>query len=68
MERIKGWVAAVRIYLREVLGELNKVTWPSRERVVKLTGVVVGMVALVAAFLYLIDVPLAFAMQELFNR
>jgi len=58
MERIKAFFAGIRAYLRDVVGELRKVVWPSRERVVKATGVVVAMVALVAGFLYIWDLGL----------
>ena len=58
MERIKAFFEGIRTYLREVVGELRKVVWPSRERVIKATGIVVAMVALVAGFLYIWDLGL----------
>lgn len=68
MDRFKAVFTATRTYLREVLGELNKVVWPSRERTLKLTGVVVAMVAVIAGYLYLLDLPLGLAMAELFGH
>lgn len=68
MERFKAFIEATRTFVREVVGELRKVVWPSRERIVKLTGVVVTMVAIVAGFLYLWDLGLGAAMSFLFKR
>lgn len=68
MDRIKAVFSATRTYLREVLGELSKVVWPSRARTLKLTGVVVAMVALIAGYLFILDLPLGLAMAELFGH
>lgn len=65
MERIKALFEAVRTYLREVLSEMRKVTWPSRDRTVKLTGIVVAMVVLIAAFLFVWDTVLGVGAQKL---
>lgn len=42
-------------FLREVKGELKKVTWPTRKQVMVSTGVVVILVAVAATFLGLVD-------------
>lgn len=68
MERFKARIEATLTFLREVVGELRKVVWPSRDRVVKLTGVVVAMVMVVAGFLYLWDLGLGSLMAFLFKR
>lgn len=65
MERVKAFFEGIRTYLREVVGELRKVVWPSRERVIKATGIVVAMVALVAGFLYLWDLGIGALMELL---
>ena len=67
MERIKAFFAGIRTYLRDVVGELRKVVWPSRERVIKATAVVVTMVALVAGFLFIWDLGLEWLMELLFS-
>ncbi|MBP2020156.1 preprotein translocase SecE subunit [Symbiobacterium terraclitae] len=67
MERLNAFFAGIRTYLREVVGELRKVVWPTRERVVKATGIVVAMVAFVAGFLYLWDLGLDLLMGLLFG-
>jgi len=67
MERIKAFFEGTRTFLREVVGELRKVIWPDRERVVKATGVVVAMVAVVAGFLYVLDLGMETVMGLLFG-
>ncbi|MBF2735619.1 MAG: preprotein translocase subunit SecE [Betaproteobacteria bacterium AqS2] len=47
------------VYARESLGELRKVVWPQREEVLKMSGVVIVFVTLVAIFLYLVDALLS---------
>jgi preprotein translocase SecE subunit len=64
MERIK----ALRDYLREVAGELGKVVWPGRDRTLKLTGVVVAMVAVVAGYLVLADYPMYLAIEKIIAK
>lgn len=39
------------IFLKEVRDELNKVTWPTKDEVVRLTAVVIIVSALVGLFL-----------------
>jgi preprotein translocase subunit SecE len=67
MEQAKPRLGAVT-YLREVVTELKKVVWPTRSRVIRLTGVVVTMVTLIAFFLFLVDYPLSILMQKVFLR
>ena len=42
-------------FLKDVRLELKKVSWPDRQKTVKLTGVVILMSVLIAAFLGLLD-------------
>lgn len=42
-------------YLRETRGELRKVTWPTRQESTRLTGIVIGVTLVFAAFLWLVD-------------
>ena len=39
------------VFFKEVRSELAKVTWPKRPEVIKLTAVVIGVSAVVAAYL-----------------
>lgn len=68
MERVKALIAATRTYFREVIGELAKVVWPSWARLAKLTGVVVGLVVIVMAYLFLLDFPLGIGLEKLVAR
>lgn len=68
MERVKSFFEATRTYLREVVGELQKVAWPGKERTAKLTGVVIGMVFVVAGYLALLDLPLNWGLAEFLGR
>jgi|GEM_PF-1534888 len=68
MERFKAFVAATRAFAVEVVGELRKVVWPSRERLTRLTLVVVSMVVVVAGFLWLWDLGLGWVMNTAFQR
>jgi preprotein translocase subunit SecE len=50
-----GFLEPVRDYLRETLGELRKVHWPTRAEVRNLTTVVLAVTFVMAAFLGLFD-------------
>ncbi|MFH0864470.1 MAG: preprotein translocase subunit SecE [Candidatus Gottesmanbacteria bacterium] len=43
------------VFLKEVKTELGKVIWPTRQETIKLTGVVIGVSAIVGLFLGLVD-------------
>jgi preprotein translocase subunit SecE len=46
---------AVSRYLREMRGELRKVTWPSRDESRRLTAIVLGVTIAMAIFLWVFD-------------
>ncbi len=52
-------------YFRETRGELRKVTWPTREESQRLTAIVLGVTAVMALFLGLLDLIFSNAIQEL---
>lgn len=54
-------------YLRETRGELNKVTWPTREESQRLTLIVLGVTALMAVFLGLLDFSFSSLMNGLID-
>jgi preprotein translocase SecE subunit len=68
MDKIKAASAATSTYLREVVGELKKVTWPDWPSTARMTGIVVAMVVVIAAFLSAIDWPLGYGMQRFLGR
>ncbi len=46
---------AVQRFFRETIGELRKVSWPTRQEATNLTIVVIVVMVAVAMFLWLID-------------
>ncbi len=55
-------------FIREVISELKKVTWPTREETVKLTVVVIIISILVGAFIGGLDSLFLRATTILFKR
>jgi preprotein translocase subunit SecE len=53
-----GFMGRVREFIREVLAEFRKVTWPSRQELLNSTVVVVALTVVVALFLGAVDVGL----------
>ncbi len=51
-------------FIQEIISELRKVVWPTREEVLRLTYVVIIISALVGATLGLLD----YALQQSFTR
>ena len=45
----------IRLYFRETIGELRKVSWPTREEALNLTRIVVIVMVIMAIFLGGID-------------
>jgi preprotein translocase SecE subunit len=68
MDKVKTAFSATGTYLREVVGELKKVTWPDWPSTARMTGIVVGMVVVIAVFLSAIDWPLGLGMQRFLGR
>ncbi|CAM3479373.1 preprotein translocase subunit SecE [Hydrogenibacillus schlegelii] len=58
LARIGTGVRRAGSYFAESWQELKKVKWPTRRELVTYTGVVLGTVAALAVFFYLIDVIL----------
>lgn len=49
----------IQRYFRETMGELRKVTWPTRTEATHLTIVVVIVIALMSSFLAILDIIFA---------
>lgn len=64
MSKIKQFIQ----FLKEVKGELEKVSWPSRDEVVNFTIVVIVTVVIVAFYLGLIDYGLSHGINYLLAR
>ena len=54
-----GFVARIQEFIREVLVEFRKVTWPSRQELINSTVVVVAVTVVLAFFLGGVDLGLA---------
>ena len=46
-------------FLKEVQAELKKVTWPTQEQALRLTGIVVGVSLVVGLYIGVLDYALA---------
>jgi preprotein translocase subunit SecE len=54
-----GFLGRVREFIREVVAEFRKVTWPSRAELLNSTTVVVAVTVVIAFFLGGVDIGLA---------
>ncbi len=54
-----GFLTRAREFIREVLVEFRKVTWPSRQELVHSTTVVIVVTVVLAFFLGAVDIGLA---------
>lgn len=68
MDRIRAFAIGASEYLAEVISELRKVVWPNRARTIRLTGVVVAMVALVSIYLFVFDFVLGIGAERFLGR
>jgi preprotein translocase subunit SecE len=57
-----------RQFLREVKAELRKVAWPSREEVIRLSGVVLFTVIVLTALIFGLDYVFAKSVFFLFDK
>lgn len=64
-EALRGPLASLREYVKDVRVEMSKVSWPTREELRRHTLVVVVMVAMVAVFTGIVDRGLSFAFEAL---
>ncbi|HNV34807.1 MAG TPA: preprotein translocase subunit SecE [Bacillota bacterium] len=62
-QRIKNFFGRINKFFRDVRAEFKKVQWPNKKELTAYTLVVIGTVAIVAAFLGLIDYGLSAVIQ-----
>ncbi len=55
MEKPKIGAFSPLLFLKEVKTELSKVVWPTKNEVIKLTGIVIGISIFVGLYIGLID-------------
>jgi len=51
----------------DLMGELKKVTWPTRENTIRLTLVVIGISLIIGLYIGIIDSLLAYELEFLTN-
>ena len=61
-------VSGLQEYLKGVREELKKAIWPTRDELIKLTQVVVAIIAIVAVYCGAIDYVLALITDRIFGR
>jgi preprotein translocase subunit SecE len=54
-------------FLREVRGEVSKVTWPTRKETLVTTGLVLAMAAVAAIFFFVVDQVIGLGVRVLFG-
>jgi preprotein translocase subunit SecE len=54
-------------FLRNVVKEMKKVSWPTRKELVRYTTTVLGTVAFVSVFFWAIDIGLGYLMQFIYE-
>ena len=64
-KKVVGQENRVVRYVRETRGEIRKVTWPTRQESQRLTAIVLGVTAIMAIFLGILDFMFSNAVQEL---
>lgn len=55
----------VPTFTRDIIEELKKVTWPSRNQTVRLTVVVIGISLIIGVYIGIIDILLAKGLEIL---
>lgn len=55
----------IRKYFRELKAEMKKVVWPTKKEVINNTGVVMGVMVIMALFLFGVDSGLGAAIQAI---
>jgi preprotein translocase subunit SecE len=67
-ERAREGARTFTEFLRDVTGEVKKITWPDREQLRQLTLVILGFVALVAVVIGTMDIVLQWVIVTLPSR
>lgn len=62
---VKDYVRRVQEFIRQVISEFRKVTWPSRQELVNSTVVVIVLTVILAFFLGGVDIGLARVVERI---
>lgn len=62
-----SWPARIALFYRQVLAELRKVVWPTREQLLTYTAVVLVFVAIMIAIVTVLDLVFGRVMFSIFG-
>ena len=62
-----AWLTRMRRYFEEAYAEMQRVTWPTREVVVRGTVVVVAVVVFLSLYIFVLDQIFVFLSQPFFR-
>ncbi len=62
-----GWPARIALFYRQVLAELRKVVWPTREQLITYTAVVLVFVGIMIAIVTVLDLVFGRVMFSIFG-
>ena len=60
-----GVVTRLREFVKEVLAEFRKVTWPSRDELINSTSIVIVVTVVLAFFLGVVDISLTKVVERI---
>jgi preprotein translocase subunit SecE len=63
---LRGRWGALTLFVRQVVAELRKVVWPTRDRLITYTAVVLVFVAAMMAITSLLDLAFGWVMFQIF--
>ncbi|MFI8853215.1 preprotein translocase subunit SecE [Streptomyces sp. NPDC053499] len=63
----KGPVARLALFYRQIIAELRKVVWPTRQQLSTYTSVVIVFVIIIIALVFVIDYGLTEVMKHVFG-
>ncbi|SIT68594.1 preprotein translocase subunit SecE [Microbacterium sp. RU33B] len=66
-EKKLNFFARIALFIRQVFAELRKVVTPTRQELVKFTGVVLGFVIVMMGIVYGLDVFFVWVTQNVFG-
>lgn len=55
----------IKRWFRELKSEMKKVVWPTKKQVINNTGVVMGVMVIMALFLFAVDSGLGYGIQAI---
>ncbi len=65
---MNSWIAKSRTFIAETVSEVKKATFPAKDELISTTVVVLITSSAFAAFLYVADLGINWAMQGVFSR